>query len=82
MAKFIQCSCEHTEYKGNKYQNCPINIEHVTLVEKRQYRNIYGNEGTIAIYFHGIEKEWVYGKDETEQRDFDYNKIVNNNYDL
>lgn len=80
MAKFIKCSCENTEYKGYKMPNSPINIELVSQVEKIQEKYYPDNEGTAAILFHGIDKKWVYSKQQTKQRDNDYDKIVNNEW--
>lgn len=76
MAKFIRCSCEEAEYKGYKMHNNPINIELVTQVEKILVRYYPDNEGTPAIQFHGINKQWVYAKNQIEQRDYDYESIV------
>ncbi len=78
MSKFIKCSCENTEYKGYKMHNSPINIELVTQVEKTQHAYYPDNEGTPAIQFHGIDKKWVYAKNQTKQRDEDYERIISN----
>lgn len=63
-------------------QNNPINIELVTQVEKIQERYYPDNEGTPAIRFHGIDKTWVYGQDQAEQRDADYDSIVSNRFNV
>lgn len=76
--KFIKCSCEDAEYKGHKMGNYPININLVTQVNKFQEKYYPDNEGTPAIYFHGIDKKWIYAKNQKEQRDNDYEKILNN----
>ncbi len=78
MAKFIKCSCEQTKYLGYKIHNNPVNIELVTQVQKIQEAYYPDNEGTPAILFHGIDKKWVYGKNEVKQRDSDYEKILKN----
>lgn len=78
MAKFIQCSCAETEYKGNKMHNSPVNIELVTQVQKIQEAYYPDNEGTPAILFHGIDKKWVYAKNQDRQRDRDYERILSN----
>lgn len=80
MAKFIKCSCENAEYKGYKMHNSPVNIELVTQVERIQEKYYPDNDGTPAIQFHGIDKKWVYAKNQTKQRDADYDKIVNNEW--
>jgi len=79
MAKFIICSCENTEYRKHNQQNSPINIELVTQVSK--FRECYypDKEGAPAIRFSGINKIWVYSKDEEKERDLDYDKIINEN---
>lgn len=78
MSKFIKCSCENTEYKGYKMHNSPVNIELVTQVQKIQEAYYPDNEGTPAIKFHGIDKKWVYAKNQGKQRDLDYENIVSN----
>lgn len=80
MAKFIRCSCEETEYRGNKIHNNPINIEFVTQVKKIQQRYYPDNEGTPAIEFSGIDTKWVYSKNQLKQRDIDYENIVLNRF--
>lgn len=80
MAKFIKCSCENTKYRNITQQNSPINIELVTQVLKTQEKYYPDNEGTAAIHFAGIDRKWVYSKEETLQRDADYDRIVNNEF--
>ena len=80
MAKFIKCSCEHTQYRSSEILNSPVNIELVTQVEKTIVRYYPDNEGTPAIKFHGIDKEWIYAKFQGKQRDLDYESIVSNQF--
>jgi len=79
MAKFIKCSCENAEYHGYKQHNSPINIDLVTQIEKTTVSYYPDNEGTPAIKFHGINITWIYAKNETKQRDKDYEFLIKNN---
>ena len=78
MAKFIKCSCEDAGYMYHKMHNSPVNVELVTQVQKIQEAYYPDKEGTPAIQFHGIDKKWVYAKNQLKQRDADYERIVSN----
>lgn len=82
MATFIQCSCEQTEYRGNKITNGAVNIDIVAQVSKYNESWYPDNEGTPAIRFCSGDSiiHWIYGKDQLANRDADYEKIVNNKF--
>jgi len=80
MANFIKCSCENTEYRNYNQVNAPINIDLVVQVEKCRESYYPDNEGTPAINFKGVGKKWVYAKDQTKERDSDYEFIISNSF--
>lgn len=78
MTKFIKSIVNCVDYKGQKFNNNPINIDLVTEVSKRRLKYYPDNEGIPSIYFKGVDVEWVYLKD--SDRDSEFETIINADY--
>lgn len=85
MAKFVRCSCEETEQSNVKINNNPINIDLIVQIKKSEntwFPKTPDSENIPAITFYAINGkyyEWVYAKNQINDRDNDYDNIINNN---
>lgn len=83
---FKRCTSEIMEFKNYKVYNPPINIEKVVQVRKSKEFFLYETKEKMEIMVPIIEFDcgnniiykWVYSDDKYEERDDDYEKIVNN----
>lgn len=85
MAKFVESSCEELNIDEVNIKNSPTNIDLIIKIVKTKidfYPKTKNLKEIPIIKFFGIDNksyEWIYSKNQLEERDSDFNNIINNN---
>ena len=81
MPFFISCSVPKVKYlRGEYIYNKPINLSLCKSISKTQTNWYPDNTGLPSITFHGCNQEWAYNN--KEEREIDYLKIINNEFNI
>lgn len=74
MAHFIKSSVEYVECNNLKWRNLPVNLDTVFYVDK----TVITHEASAIFFEFGNDKRIYWYYDTDEERDKDYERIVNN----